>query len=97
MLLPASVDDNLVTCHPAEHPCGASALRGLACLTAHEPSSTVSLDEKGAFILVIYSLSWSRQDDFSLRGTLACRLTGASISDPADRERRVYLQPVKHL
>ena len=29
MLLPASVDDNVVTCHSAEHPCGASALRGL--------------------------------------------------------------------
>ena len=26
MLLPASVDDNVVTCHSAEHPCGASAL-----------------------------------------------------------------------
>jgi len=29
MLLPASVADNVVTCHSAEHPCGASALRGL--------------------------------------------------------------------
>ena len=29
MLLPASVDDNVVTCHSAERPCGASALRGL--------------------------------------------------------------------
>jgi hypothetical protein len=29
MLLPASVDDNMVTSHSAEHPCGASALRGL--------------------------------------------------------------------
>ena len=29
MLLPPSVDDNVVTCHSAEHPCGASALRGL--------------------------------------------------------------------
>jgi hypothetical protein len=29
MLLPASVDDNVVTCHSAEHPCGASTLRGL--------------------------------------------------------------------
>jgi hypothetical protein len=29
MMLPASVDDNVVTCHSAEHPCGASALRGL--------------------------------------------------------------------
>ena len=29
MLLPASVDANVVTCHSAEHPCGASALRGL--------------------------------------------------------------------
>jgi hypothetical protein len=27
MLLPASVADNVVTCHSAEHPCGASALR----------------------------------------------------------------------
>ena len=30
MLPLASVDDNVVTCHSAEHPCGASALRGLA-------------------------------------------------------------------
>ena len=30
MLLPASVADNVVTCHSVEHPCGASALRGLA-------------------------------------------------------------------
>lgn len=29
MLLPASVDDNVVMCHSAEHPCGASALREL--------------------------------------------------------------------
>ena len=29
MLLPANIDDNVMTCHPAEHPCGASALRGL--------------------------------------------------------------------
>jgi len=29
MFLPTSVDDNVVTCHSAEHPCGASALRGL--------------------------------------------------------------------
>ena len=29
MLLPVSVDDNVVACHSAEHPCGASALRGL--------------------------------------------------------------------
>jgi len=28
MLLPASVADNVVACHSAEHPCGASALRG---------------------------------------------------------------------
>ena len=29
MLLPASVAYNVVTCHLAEHPCWASALRGL--------------------------------------------------------------------
>ena len=34
MLLPASVDDNVVTCHSAEHPCGASALRGLVVYMA---------------------------------------------------------------
>ena len=44
MLLPASVDDNVVTCHSAEHPCGASALRGLphggaeACKNGARPS-----------------------------------------------------------
>ena len=32
MLLPARVDDNVVTCHSAEHPYGASALRGLHAL-----------------------------------------------------------------
>jgi hypothetical protein len=54
------------------------------------------LTKKGRLFL-LYSLSWSRQDDFSLRGTLAWRLTGAPISDPADRKPRVYLQLVKHL
>ena len=32
MLLPASVDDNVVRCHSAEHPSGASALRELVGL-----------------------------------------------------------------
>ena len=36
MLLPASVDDNVVTCHSAEHPCGASTLRGLIRLSFDE-------------------------------------------------------------
>ena len=35
MLLPPSVDDNVVTCHSAEHPCGASALRGLLAGVGH--------------------------------------------------------------
>ena len=34
MLLPASVADNVVARHSAEHPCGASALRGLSDLVA---------------------------------------------------------------
>ncbi len=51
---------------------------------------------KGVYFF-LYSLSWSRQGDFSLRGTLAWRLTGAPISDPADRKRRLYLQLVEHL
>ena len=34
MLPPTSVDDNVVTCHSAEHPCGASALAKLSELGA---------------------------------------------------------------
>ena len=44
-----------------------------------------------------FGLSWGRQDDFLLRGTLAWRLAGAPISDPTDRKPRVYFQLVKYL
>lgn len=42
-------------------------------------------------------LTWSRQEDFFLRGTLAWRITGAPTSDPADRKPRLYFQAVKLL
>jgi hemolysin activation/secretion protein len=42
-------------------------------------------------------LTWGRQDDFFLRGTLAWRLTGQPISDPVDRKPRLYFQAVKYL
>ncbi len=39
MLLPASVDDSVVTRHSAEHFCGASALRNATRLIRPYPSS----------------------------------------------------------
>ena len=42
-------------------------------------------------------LTWGRQDDFFLRGSLAWRLTGAPTSDPTDRKPRLYFQAVKYL
>ena len=37
-MLPLTIgDDNLVTCHSAEHPCGGSALRGLASPETPKP------------------------------------------------------------
>ena len=44
-----------------------------------------------------FGLTWGRQDDFFLRGTLAWRLTGQPISDPVDRKPRLYFQAVKYL
>lgn len=44
-----------------------------------------------------FGLTWGRQDDFFLRGTLAWRLTGTPTSDPADRKPRLYFQMVKFL
>jgi putative transposase len=45
MLLAASVADNVVTCHSAEHPCVASALRGLESHRALQARRCVRLAE----------------------------------------------------
>lgn len=42
-------------------------------------------------------LTWGRQDDFLVRGSLAWRLSGAPVSDPADRRPRLFLQFAKYL
>ena len=42
-------------------------------------------------------LTWGRQEDFFVRGTLAWRLSGPPTSDPADRKPRLYFQAVKFL
>jgi hypothetical protein len=60
--------------------------QALACLTAHEPSSILPLDEKWR-LFFLYSLSWSRHDDFSVRGTLAWRLAGAPFPAPPIENR----------
>jgi hemolysin activation/secretion protein len=44
-----------------------------------------------------FGLTWSRQDDFLVRLSLAWRLTGSPISDPIDRKPRLYFQLQKNL
>lgn len=44
-----------------------------------------------------FGLTWGRQEDFFLRGTLAWRLSGSPVSDPTDRKPRLYFQAVKYL
>lgn len=44
-----------------------------------------------------FGLTWSKQDDFLLRGTLAWRLSGAPQSDPEDKRPRVFFQMQKNL
>jgi hemolysin activation/secretion protein len=41
--------------------------------------------------------TWGRQDDFLLRGTIAWRLSGAPVSDRADRQPRLFFQLTKNL
>jgi hemolysin activation/secretion protein len=42
-------------------------------------------------------VSWARQDDFLVRVLIAWRLTGPSLSDPADRYPRLFFQLQKYL
>lgn len=42
-------------------------------------------------------LTWGRQDDFLIRGTLAWRLSAPPTSDPTERKPRLYFQAVKYL
>ena len=42
-------------------------------------------------------LTWARTDDFLVRTSLAWRLSGPPISDPADRKPRLYFQLQKNL
>jgi hemolysin activation/secretion protein len=44
-----------------------------------------------------FGLTWSKQDDFLIRGTLAWRLSGAPLSDPEDKRPRVFFQLQKNL
>jgi hemolysin activation/secretion protein len=42
-------------------------------------------------------LTWAKQDDFLVRGTVAWRLTGHPISDPDDKKPRLFFQLQKNL
>jgi hemolysin activation/secretion protein len=42
-------------------------------------------------------LTWTKQDDFLVRATVAWRLTGNPISDPDDKKPRVFFQLQKNL
>jgi hemolysin activation/secretion protein len=42
-------------------------------------------------------VTWTRQDDFLVRATVAWRLTGNPISDPDDKKPRVFFQLQKNL
>jgi hemolysin activation/secretion protein len=44
-----------------------------------------------------FGLTWSKQDDFLVRGTLAWRLSGAPLSDPQEKKPRVFFQLQKNL
>jgi hemolysin activation/secretion protein len=44
-----------------------------------------------------FGLTWTKQDDFLVRGTLAWRLTGSPISDPRDTKPRLFFQLQKNL
>jgi hemolysin activation/secretion protein len=42
-------------------------------------------------------VTWGRQDDFLVRGMIAWRLSGAPVSDRADRQPRLFFQLTKNL
>ena len=42
-------------------------------------------------------VTWTKQDDFLVRSTLAWRLTGSPISDPDDKKPRLFFQFQKNL
>ena len=42
-------------------------------------------------------VTWTKQDDFLVRGTLAWRLTGSPVSDPDDKKPRLFFQLQKNL
>ncbi len=44
-----------------------------------------------------FGLTWGRQDNFLVRATLAWRLSGAPLSDPADRNPRLFFSLQKFL
>jgi len=44
-----------------------------------------------------FGVTWGKQDDFNIRGTLAWRLTDAPTGDRSDRRPRLYFQLVKYL
>jgi hemolysin activation/secretion protein len=60
-------------------------------LAIEEPTNVRTLQGAG------FGLTWGRQDNFILRGTLAWRLSGQPISDPADRKPRLFFQFAKFL
>ncbi len=55
------------------------------------PDNTRTLQGAG------FGLTWARQDDFLVRASLAWRLSGHPLSDPADRKPRLYFQLQKFL
>jgi hemolysin activation/secretion protein len=42
-------------------------------------------------------LTWTKQDDFLVRATLAWRMTGRPVSDPDDKKPRLFFQLQKNL
>lgn len=61
------------------------------------PPNPLSPDNTRTLSGIGIGLTWARQDDFLVRGTLAWRTTGAPISDPADRKPRLFFQFQKNL
>jgi len=61
------------------------------------PSNPLAPDNIRTLSGVGFGLTWARQDDFLVRGSIAWHTTGAPISDPADRRPRLYFQVQKNL
>jgi hemolysin activation/secretion protein len=54
------------------------------------PGNTKTLSGAGV------GITWGREDDFLVRGSLAWRLSGRPVSDPDDKRPRLYFQASKY-